>query len=240
MLIRMPLQAQVNGFGFYQAAFAGMVAAATTVTEIPRWTGDDALGRRIALAGCLSTLAVYGIAIASVSRDYRLLQTEPVGSGRDRFYALDSSVDETGALVNWAVRRMKSTPPEATLLVFPEGAMINYLSRHIHPLPSCWLVRESRVKGCQEQLTMNRLRQAPPDYVILISRNLREHGITQYDVPGTMGYSILKWVMENYRMEGSMGGNPLAPNDAKGVALLSRNTKVGRGAESQSNPMKNQ
>jgi hypothetical protein len=229
LLVRMPLNAQVNGFGFYQAAVAGMVVAAALVTEMPRWTGVSVTGRRLALFGCLLMVAVYCLAVASASRDYRLLQTEPVGSGMDRFYALDPSVEETGALVNWAVQRMESVPPPSTILVLPEGIVINYLSRHVNPLPICSFVDATEI---QKQRIMNLLHQSPPDYVILISRSLSEFGIQQYGSPGTLGHTILKWVLENYGMDASMGGDPLATNGAKGVAILRRNTSASGGTES--------
>jgi hypothetical protein len=112
-------------------------------------------------------------------------------------------------LVNWAVERLRTIPPQATLLVLPEGVMINYLSRHVRPLPDNYSDEDSYVK---------QLARTPPDYVIFISRDLREHKIAQYGAPGQLGEKILPWLRENYALEASQ------PGRAKGATLLRRKT----------------
>src|SRR5580658_3261335 len=53
MLARMPLFARVYHFGFFQAALAGMLAAAIMIGEVPRWTGPGRAGRTVAAAAGL-------------------------------------------------------------------------------------------------------------------------------------------------------------------------------------------
>jgi len=91
-------------------------------------------------------------------------------------------VDETGLLVNWAVERLRTIPPRATLLVLPDGVMINYLSRRERPVPDAF---------ADENLYVRQLGRSPPDYVIWITRDLREHGIAQFGAPGNQGDKIL-------------------------------------------------
>ena len=84
MLARMFLRARIDHFGFFQAAFAGMAAAAAMVSEIPRWTGPGLWGRRLA---ALASLLVLGMGCASFvaqSAMIRSSQTQPVAAGRDR------------------------------------------------------------------------------------------------------------------------------------------------------------
>jgi hypothetical protein len=136
-------------------------------------------------------------------------QTQPVAEGRDRFYAFDPEVDETGLLVNWAVGQLRALPPQATLQVLPEGVMVNYLSRRLRPLPDEYSDENSYVK--QMALT-------PPDYVLLITRDLREHGITQFGAPGQLGEKIVPWLRQNYVMVASDQGR------VKSATLLRRKT----------------
>ena len=70
--------------------------------------------------------------------------------------------------VNWAVERLRTIPPRATLLLLPEGVMINYLSRHERPLSADF---------SREDLYLQQLGRSPPDYVVLIARDLHEFGI---------------------------------------------------------------
>ncbi len=217
MLARMPLRARVYHFGFYQAALAGMVAAAFMVANIPRWTGAGKWGRCLATAGCILALTIGCISIAMKSHEIRAEQTQSVGTGRDHFYAFNDAVDETGSLVNWAVERLQSTPPQTTVLVLPAGAMINYLSRRIDPMS---------VYRTEEEL-LDRLRQTPPDYVVLITWDLGEAGVGRYGTPGNPGYNVVKWLAQNYKIDAARGGDPLVAKARKGALILRPKAVVG-------------
>jgi hypothetical protein len=215
MLARMPLFPRIYHLGFFQAALAGMVLAAALVKEIPDWTGAGLWGRRVAQFGGLLVLATGCLSIAKKSLEIRADQTQPVAAGRDRFYATAPDIDATGALVNWTVEHLGSAPPRTGLVVLPEGFMINYLSRRVSPTPPF-------TDAGREEDFVNLLRQAPPDHVVLISRNLREFGISRFGGPGQPGQAILKWVTDNYQPEAATGGDPLAAKGAPGAVILRR------------------
>jgi hypothetical protein len=215
LLARMTLFARVYHFGFFQAALAGMVAAAIMVGEVPLWTGPARIGRTVAAAGGLLVLALGCREIAAQSNAIRAEQTQPVGEGADRFYAFNREVDPTGTLVDWVVKHLQGAPPDATLQVLPDGLSINFLTRHVSPLPDVWTA------GPEEAL-VERLRQTPPDYVALISLNLAEHGIRQYGAPGSPGYLLLQWVNQNYTAVASWG-EPFSGTSLKGARVLRRN-----------------
>jgi hypothetical protein len=198
MLVRMALRARMNHFGFIQAAFAGMAITALIVSKVPQWAGRGLWGRRVALAGIMVMLALCCASVAADSARHHADQTQPVGSGADRFYAFNPKLDETGALVNWCVERMKSVPPQATLLVLPEGVMINYLSRHERPMPE--FVDD-------ETEYIQQLSRTRPDYVILIWGDQRENGILRFGDPGQPGAKIEQWLMKNYVIETSQRGH---------------------------------
>jgi hypothetical protein len=216
MLVRMLFFARVYHLGFFQAALAAMVVAAAMVSELPRWTGGNELGRRVAAIVCLLVLALGCGTIAAKSNAIRADQTEPVGRGRDRFYATKHTIDGTGALVNWAAERMRAASPDAEVLVLPEGVMINYLSRH--KSPDCGVLRDS------EERFVAQLREKPPEYVVLISRDMKEFGVTRYGAPGNPGFALVPWVAENYKSEQWLGGDPLDPNGNVGAVILRRKT----------------
>jgi hypothetical protein len=214
LLARMTLFARVYHFGFFQAAPAAMVAAALMAAEVPRWAGPGRSGRAVAAAGGLLVLTLACGAIASQSNAIRAGQTQPIGEGANRFYAFDGETDPTGALVDWVVKRLAGAPPGTTLLVLPDGLSINFLTRHISPLPDVWTA------GTEESL-VERLRKAPPDYVALISLNLGEHGIQQYGAPGSPGHVLLEWVKQNYSPEASWG-QPFSGTRVRGASVLRR------------------
>lgn len=198
MLARMALRARINHFGFIQAAFAGMVVAAVIVSKVPRWTGHGRWGRRVALAGIMAMLAIGCGAVVADSARNHALQTQPVGSGADRFYAFGPKLDETGEQVNWCVERLRSIPSDATLLVLPEGVMINYLTRHPRPMPEFQSDEEDYIK---------QLARVRPDYVICIWGDQRDAGISRFGASGQPGEKIVNWLRENYTMEDKRSGD---------------------------------
>jgi len=197
MLVRMALRARINHFGFIQAALAGMVLTAVIVAEIPRWTGTGLLGRRIALLGFLVMLAMGSMAVVTESAGNHVLQYQPVADGADRFYAFGPAVDETGAVVQWCVERMKTAKPSDTLLVLPEGVMINYLSRHERPMPEFTDNEPEYIK---------QLAQVRPDYVIVIWGDQRDGGINRFGDPGQPGEKIEQWLRTHYTVEDTRRG----------------------------------
>jgi hypothetical protein len=198
MLTRMSLRARINHFGFIQAAFAGMVVAAFIVSKVPRWTGNGIRGRRVAVAGIMAMLTVACASVAAESARNHAGQTQPVGAGADRFYAFAPNIDETGLTVNWCAEHMRSVPPKATLLVLPEGVIINYLSRHEKPMPEFVSGEEDYIKE------LNRVR---PDYVIVIWGDQRDNGISQFGDPGHEREKIMAWLRENYVIEDTHRGH---------------------------------
>ena len=110
LLARMALFARVYHFGYFQAALAGMVAAAIMAGEVPLWVGEGRAGRAVAAGGALLVLTLGCRAIAAKSNEIRAGQTQPVSSGPDRFYAFDREIDPTGALVDWVVQHLAERP----------------------------------------------------------------------------------------------------------------------------------
>ncbi len=213
MLARMALFARVYHFGFFQAAPAAMVIAAVMAAEIPRWTGKGWAGAIVAAACSLIVLVIGCASIAGKSNAIRAEQTQPVGSEADRFYAFNREVDPLGPLVNWVVTRLAADPP-GTLLVLPDGLSINFLTRRVSVMPNVG-------GGGSDEPRMERLRQSRPDYVVLISLDLAEHGIPQYGKPGNPGWLLLQWVNENYTVEASWG-DPFSGTSLKGARILRR------------------
>jgi hypothetical protein len=210
LLTRMALFPRIYHYGFFQAALAAMVLAAVLVGEVPLWAGQGQAGRFIARAGGLVTLMLLSAGVIVRSNSIRAEQTQTVGSGRDRFLAFNSAVDPIGVLVDWTATRLSPVPPEAKLLVLPEGLAINFLSKHVSPV----VLGGS---GATEQVMVENLSKAPPDYVVLITRN--ENSQAEYGAPGNPGFFLMQWVEQNYESEGAWG-EPFSGKTWKGARVL--------------------
>ena len=213
MLVRMPLHARIYQLGFYQAALSGMVVAAFMVSEVPRWAGREGWGTNVAALGSLAVLAAGCFAIAQMSCVALSGQTVAVGSGRDLFYADAPEIDPMGSIVEWTVQYLQTTPRTTTVCVLPEGAMLNYLLRRQNPV----------IAARGEPQTVALMRRTPPDYVVIISRDLAEYGITRYGATNGPGYLLLQYLRPNYSLASGHGADPLDAKTGKGVLILKRN-----------------
>jgi hypothetical protein len=221
MLARMALRARIYDFGFYQAAFSGMVIPAFVAAELPRWIKSSSQGRRVALLSWLALIGSGCVSIASMSHSFRSMQTQSVGVGKDRFYSFNPQFDATGQLVDWAIKKLESTPLNSTVLVLPEGSLINYESRRRYPLRD-WIPLTGGSTDKEAAAFLTDLRQSPPDYVVLISRPMPEYGISQFGAVGTPSHLILNWVNENYQSVASKGYTPFRSDNKKGAVILKK------------------
>jgi hypothetical protein len=148
------------------------------------------------------------------------MKTYAVGKGLDMFYAMPPQVEASGALVNFASDRLRQAPRNQTLLVIPEGEMINYLARLPSPVAPFFFF-SAATGGGREQAIVADLERRPPDWVVLVSRDLREYGINRYGEGPGKGRQILDWVSANYRPMAAIGGDPLDVYKCGAVIFLS-------------------
>ena len=131
LLGKIVLNVRVWHYGFVLALPATMLLIVLLVSVVPtvmvRRGIDGAFLRQT------STLFLVGIMVVPVVVSVRNWQLDPlpVGVGRDQFLA-----DERGRIVQAAVDAVSAmVRPDQTLLVMPEGVMINYLARRRNPTP---------------------------------------------------------------------------------------------------------
>lgn len=220
LLARMALNGRIYQFGFCQAALAGMLIPAVLIGEIPpllRPRGRAAWALPLAAAALLApgVADLMGRSAAAWRR-----RTHPVAEGRDRFWSVPPAVDPTAELVNLVSARLRRTDPSDTVLVLPEGEMINYLARRPSPLAPFFYFSAVTAGGGEDAI-VNQLQLHPPDWIVVISRDLREYGIRRYGESPGHGEEIMRWVDAHYRFQGAAGGDPLDVHQ-RGVVLLSR------------------
>jgi hypothetical protein len=132
------------------------------------------------------------------SESYYLRKNTPVGHGGDKIMTYGSSVnpfhDNVQLALSWI---QKNVPPDATLAVLPEGAMINYLSRHVNPTPfPVWLPPEMEAFG-QTNMTVA-FQKHSPDYVVLLERSTVEYGVGYFGYYPRYGTRLMQWIEDHY------------------------------------------
>jgi hypothetical protein len=74
----------------------------------------------------------------------------------------------------------------------------------------------------RERQVVTALGQHRPDWIVLISRDLREYGIQRYGERPGRGQEILSWINSEYERVWSVGGDPLDPRQRGGVIFRLR------------------
>ena len=207
LMARMFLNGRIEHYGFYQAALAGMIIPAVVLSEIPEFLKLRPSAKWFFGLCLISWIAVGVSALSLFSIGIHRAKTMEVGKGPDRFYVMPPSEDPMGLVVNTMLAALEKTPTAQTLLVLPEGIMLNYLCRKPSPVSPFFLHSATTYNG-KEKILVRKLEQTPPDLVLVISRDLSESGIIRYgDSPGS-GQDLLAWVDRNYELSASIGSDP--------------------------------
>ncbi|MFZ1074704.1 MAG: hypothetical protein WAO21_14860 [Verrucomicrobiia bacterium] len=210
LMARMVLNGRIFHFGYYQAALAGLLVPAVLIGELPVRLGLGRCGRNVIVAGSLALLVPGVVILAGKSQRVLHTKTLAIGEGVDRFYSFPPEIEPGGEIVSLLTEWLRKTPRNQTLLVLPEGEMINYLARLPGPV--------APGDGTEETM-LNQLQRHPPDWVVIISRDLRENGVQRYGEKPGSGQLIMHWVNENYTTAVSAGGDPLDYRQRGGIVL---------------------
>jgi len=184
-LTRMALNPRFFHYGYYQAALAGVVTMAAIFRSMPDLLDVHKSGR----ATYTIVVAVFLVSgtwqLEEISLLYLKLKTTPIAEGADRFYGFDPRVEPTASLVEEARQTLAARPECNTLLVLPEGVMLNYLLRKPSTIPQFMFV-PSLIRGAVGARFLEALTTRPPDWVALISRDMKEFGVSRFGDTSSM------------------------------------------------------
>ena len=214
LLGKMILRARLYHYGFALAAPGTILAVVALVGWIPAWIerrhGNGQVFRAVALAVLVVGAGVH----VQRSRDWFAVKSIRVGLGADTFLA-----DPRGDAVSKALTQIKAqTDPKQTLVVMPEGVMLNYLARRNNPTPYInFMPLELNVFG--EQRMLAALQARPPDMIALVHKDTSEYGPRFFG--RDYGQAIGAWVRAEYEPTTLIGAAPLQ-DDRFGILLLRR------------------
>ncbi len=169
---------------------------------IERRGGD---GRMFAWAA-LAMLVGVSVGCLIDAEPARTGKTIVVGAGGDSFRA---QAQRRARLPQRLSRWVDATlPPEATLVVLPEGAIINYLTRRINPTRHLnFLPPELAI--FDEKKILEDLETHPPDFVALVHRDTAEYGVPLFGTD--YGHDLYAWALRGYERVIQVGSKPLDP-----------------------------
>ncbi|MCH8851286.1 MAG: hypothetical protein IID41_01385 [Planctomycetes bacterium] len=215
LLLKMILNTHVYHYGFALALPAMMLLVAALLCWIPNWLtragGCGALFRAVALG---MVVAIGIVHLRYIDRRWAEV-TDPVASGANQFLAARHAQE-----VNWAVAETsKRLGPEDTLVVVPEGAMINFLSARRNPTPYVnFMPPEVILFG--EQNMLESLQADPPDFAMVVHKDTSvSYGVRFFG--WDYGQRIFAWIESEYCPVSSIGAPPLQ-DERFGIVLLER------------------
>ncbi len=215
-ILRMILDARIRQYGFTQAMPATLLLVPLLVIYLPRTAA--LLGSNARVVQRLGLALVFTLGIANLGESWKYLQRKntPIEFGGVSLKTFDDD-PRTETFVG-ALRYLSSTIPEdETLLVIPEGALVNFILDRRNPARFCQLT-PTEIAGFGERHILEDFRRASPKWIVLVHK---------YTVPVLFGEpeygsEILAWVRSEYRVERLFGEEPLRTPRSFGVQVWKR------------------
>ncbi len=212
LLAKMVLNTRVYHYGFALAMPATLLIVVTLTDWIPAFIASRGGYAWLFRGPALAAMAVAVFVHVHRSHEVYNAKTHLVSGGADAFGA-----DVRGDAVNTMLDEIEThVPPDASLAVFPEGVMINYLSRRANPTSYInFMPPELIVFG--ESNILAAFQDNPPDFVVLVHKDTSEYGPRFFG--RDYGQELFTWIRENYQPVSLVGATPLQTDDF-GILLL--------------------
>lgn len=216
ILLKMYLNAHFFHYGFVLIMPGTMVLIATLIAWIPGWlerrSGSGMLFRVV----CVVVVLFVAQGVNEKTRGRFEKRINPVGSGVDAF---------TGGIraqyMNLAVEFLaKEVKPDETVVVLPEGIMINYLIRRANPTPYINFMPPEMILFGHGPILQS-IAQSAPDYIVYVHKTTKMYGYPYFG--RDYGQLIYKWVNDNYYSIRRIGMEPFRDNTVFGIVILKRN-----------------
>ncbi|MEN6459644.1 MAG: hypothetical protein ABFC63_12025 [Thermoguttaceae bacterium] len=214
LLTKIALYARIYHYGFILAMPAVLLLCVAAFDWIPRFLDRRGGFGPVFAAAAAALLSVTIVAHLDVQSQLISAKTCRVGAGADAFWAYAA-----GDLVNTITAEIaKRTPPAKTLAVFPEGVMINCLTRLRNPTPYIHLMPTELILF-GEQRIQAAYQAHPPDLIVFAHKDTSEFGLRFFGQ--NYGQRLADWVLANYRPVALAGSLPFQ-NDQFGILLLEK------------------
>jgi hypothetical protein len=215
LLAKMALNTRLEHYGFVLALPATTTAIVAGLDWLPSGLAARGIGGRFVRASVLGILAGVGLGVAMESDTVTAAKRYQIGEGGDVMRG-----DFRAIFLAETLRQIERRfPPDAAILVLPEGTMVNYLSRR--PTPAGYVTfMPSDLALFGETSMLSRIVADPPVGVVLLHRDTTEYGFPLFGVD--YGRRIMDWVTAHYRTvwRHPMGGAPLRPGTPFGIEIL--------------------
>ena len=219
MLTRMALAPRLYHYGFFQAMLAGAFLMGFLLRDLPCLLARTRAMQRGLGISVAAFLALGASDLVRQSQAACARRTLPLGEGADRIYGFPPDLSPEPALLETARQFLQSEPmaKDATVAVVPEGCLLNFQLRKRNPQPFLDVLPAVFARGIEQPLRA--LQAHPPDYVVAISRPMRELGYPHFGSEPASGQFVAEWIESAYEERMRIGAHPFH-SDAPGLVIL--------------------
>jgi len=219
LLFKMILNVHLLHYGFALAMPATLVMIALLTYYFPALTDDFKGNGKVSFAftGLIIffTLIIYG----NLSKIIYESKTYPVAKEPDRFFTFNTKISNKGLVINQAVDYINFCwLKRDTFIVFPEGIMLNYLTRRNNPC-RYFEFTPNLVEALGEDHILRQVSLSKPSFVILTEKDTSEHGARYFGQDYAM--NIYSWIYQNYDKLVQFGNEPLS-GQGFGILILAK------------------
>jgi len=208
VVMRIMLQVHAWHYGFYILVPGLVVYHAFFFRILPRLVRSKAVTAAF-YAGFTLVFVVLMADHFQVSKAWYERRTLPVPSPRGdiRVFPGHQGAGMRG-LVDFFLHQ---TPGNATVAVFPEGMMLNFLAERESPLYYYSFLPQDIARAGVEQSVVDDMRLKKPDYVVVVQRSVAEYGSRGFGVD--YGLKILGYIDAHYTLFAQRGPLPFASDN---------------------------
>ena len=213
LMAKILFKVQIAHYGFALALPAALVSVAAALDWIPSLIARLGGSATVVRVAFLALLLLAGSQVLRSFDETLTRKTYAVGGGPD-LIRTDGRANFINPLLEEIKRRLG---PDDTLLVLPEGVMVNYLARRINPTRYINFMPPELMMFGEENMVAA-FRSHPPDYVVLVHKDTREYELPYFGQD--YGQKIYSWVMAYYSPVKGWGDLPFQARF--GILLLKR------------------
>jgi hypothetical protein len=213
MLGRMLFRCWAGHYGFYLLVAGSICYYLFFLDCFPQWLRDGKIRLLFRLAFVALALMFLQEHVRVSLEKYRS-RTEALQTDRGRL-DLVPHYKNLSALAHYLQLK---TPADATLAVFPEGAMFNFLTRRTQPLYYYSFLPVDFLQPHFEDHVIDDLRQSRVEYVAIVPRDTREYGKRGFGID--YGQDLYLYVRNHYNTVSIWRGS--VEENVPGAVLMKR------------------
>lgn len=221
LLLKMLFYSRIDHYGFYLAPFSFFVFIILTSYIIPQYFISSALSKKFYKYSISFLIIIFSLKCLSYSDFYYKLKTDSIGDEFGGIKIYNKRSHSRDFLTKYAINYIQDNiPKDSTLTVFPEGGMINFLTKLENPT-SFTNFMPPEIMAFGESVVLANFRDANPDYIAIVHKDTSEYGVKYFNSENGIAAKITNWMRNNYYLVARFGNQPFTSNGF-GILLLKR------------------